>query len=262
MATCVYAVYDPVAHRIIVANAGHPPPVLLHLDGRAEVLRVPAGRADRRGRGATSRRWSWTRPAGATLLLYTDGLVESRPGTCGPASSSCGSGWRAVRLTGSITRRRWKPLCDEVLDMLGPGDRDDDIALLAARFDGIAPSDVAYWFLEPQHADPGARPAAGAAGAGPLGSGGPVGRGGAAGQRDRDQRGAVRRTARHAAAAADRRAALRGRRRRAAAAPACGSAGIQDEGGRGLFLVNRLAQRWGATRLSAGKVVWFELPLP
>ena len=36
--------------------------------------------------------------------------------------------------------------------MLGPGDRDDDIALLAARFDGIAPSDVAYWFLEPEDA--------------------------------------------------------------------------------------------------------------
>ena len=32
-----------------------------------------------------------------------------------------------------------------------------------------------------------------------------------------------------------------------------------DEGGRGLFLVNRLARRWGATRLSGGKVVWFEL---
>lgn len=33
-----------------------------------------------------------------------------------------------------------------------------------------------------------------------------------------------------------------------------------DEGGRGLFLVNRLARRWGATRLSTGKVVWFEMP--
>ncbi|MDX3734805.1 ATP-binding protein, partial [Streptomyces sp. ID01-15D] len=32
-----------------------------------------------------------------------------------------------------------------------------------------------------------------------------------------------------------------------------------DEGGRGLFLVNRLARRWGATRLSTGKVVWFEM---
>ncbi|MPY54246.1 SpoIIE family protein phosphatase [Streptomyces sp. K1PN6] len=43
MATCMCAVYDPVSHRITIANAGHPPPVLLHPDGRAEVLRVPPG---------------------------------------------------------------------------------------------------------------------------------------------------------------------------------------------------------------------------
>jgi hypothetical protein len=36
----------------------------------------------------------------------------------------------------------------------------------------------------------------------------------------------------------------------------------QDEGGRGLYLVSRMAQRWGATRLSAGKVVWFEMGIP
>ena len=35
-----------------------------------------------------------------------------------------------------------------------------------------------------------------------------------------------------------------------------------DEGGRGLYLVNRLARRWGATRLQTGKVVWFELGVP
>ena len=32
-----------------------------------------------------------------------------------------------------------------------------------------------------------------------------------------------------------------------------------DENGRGLFLVSRLAQRWGASRTTNGKVVWFEL---
>lgn len=35
-----------------------------------------------------------------------------------------------------------------------------------------------------------------------------------------------------------------------------------DEGGRGLFLVNQLSRRWGATRLSTGKLVWFEQWLP
>jgi anti-sigma regulatory factor (Ser/Thr protein kinase) len=32
-----------------------------------------------------------------------------------------------------------------------------------------------------------------------------------------------------------------------------------DENGRGLFLVSRLAQRWGSSRTAHGKVVWFEL---
>ena len=35
-----------------------------------------------------------------------------------------------------------------------------------------------------------------------------------------------------------------------------------DEGGRGLYLVSRLARRWGATRLSTGKIVWFEQSFP
>lgn len=35
-----------------------------------------------------------------------------------------------------------------------------------------------------------------------------------------------------------------------------------DQTGRGLFAVNRIARRWGVSRLSTGKVVWFELTLP
>jgi len=35
-----------------------------------------------------------------------------------------------------------------------------------------------------------------------------------------------------------------------------------DERGRGLQVVSQLAQRWGARRAAAGKIVWFELPVP
>jgi hypothetical protein len=35
-----------------------------------------------------------------------------------------------------------------------------------------------------------------------------------------------------------------------------------DDAGRRLYLVHRLTRRWGATRLSTGKVVWFELGIP
>ncbi|WP_433333120.1 SpoIIE family protein phosphatase [Spirillospora sp. CA-294931] len=43
--------------------------------------------------------------------------------------------------------------------------------------------------------------------------------------------------------------------------PRIRSAGETDEGGRGLYLVDQLASRWGARPTSAGKAVWFELPL-
>ncbi|OSP41663.1 protein phosphatase, partial [Streptomyces sp. 13-12-16] len=37
---------------------------------------------------------------------------------------------------------------------------------------------------------------------------------------------------------------------------------MTDEGGRGLFLVAQLAERWGTRYLPAGKVIWAEQPVP
>ncbi|RSS43650.1 serine/threonine protein phosphatase, partial [Streptomyces sp. WAC07061] len=155
MATCLYAVYDPVSHRITIANAGHPPPVLLHLGGRAEVLRVPPGAPIGVG-GVDFEAVELDAPAGATLLLYTDGLVESRLRDVWTGIEQLRERLATTaQLTGLDHSPPLEALCDDVLDMLGPGDRDDDIALLAARFEGIAPSDVAYWFLDPEETAPG-----------------------------------------------------------------------------------------------------------
>ncbi|MFF5423261.1 MULTISPECIES: SpoIIE family protein phosphatase [unclassified Streptomyces] len=261
MATCMYAVYDPVSHRITVANAGHPPPILLHLGGRAEVLRVPPGAPIGVG-GVDFEAVELDAPAGATLLLYTDGLVESRLRDVWTGIEQLRERLAATaQLTGPDHSPPLEALCDDVLDMLGPGDRDDDIALLAARFDGIAPSDVAYWFLEPEDAAPG-----------------------------RARRLARRALARwdleeltdsvellisevvtNAVRYAERPVTLRLLRTDVLRCevgddspqlPRQRRARETDEGGRGLFLVNRLARRWGATRLSGGKVVWFELAIP
>ncbi|MGD9484840.1 ATP-binding SpoIIE family protein phosphatase [Streptomyces sp. TRM70308] len=261
MATCVYVVYDPVAHRMIVANAGHPPPVMLHRDGRAETLRIPPGAPIGVG-GVDFQAVELDAPAGATLLLYTDGLVESR-------HRDVWAGIETLRQklteTGRLIRpdaaAPLEPLCDEVLDIVGPGDRDDDIALLAARFDGIAPSDVAYWSLEP-------RPET-------------------AGQARRLARRAletwgleeltdsvellVSEVVTNAVRYAERPVTLRLLRTDTLRCevgddvpqlPRLRQARATDEGGRGLYLVNRIARRWGATRLSTGKLVWFEVPLP
>ena len=43
--------------------------------------------------------------------------------------------------------------------------------------------------------------------------------------------------------------------------PRIRSAGESDEGGRGLYLVDQLATRWGSRPTSDGKAVWFELPI-
>jgi hypothetical protein len=43
--------------------------------------------------------------------------------------------------------------------------------------------------------------------------------------------------------------------------PRLGSASENDEGGRGLYLVDQLASRWGSRPTNDGKAVWFEIPL-
>ncbi|MGW7077298.1 SpoIIE family protein phosphatase [Streptomyces sp. NPDC054866] len=258
MATCLYAVYDPVAHRITIANAGHPPPVLLHLGGRAEVLRVPPGAPIGVG-GVDFEAVELDAPAGATLLLYTDGLVESRLRDVWTGIEQLRERLAATaQLTGPDHPPPLEALCDDVLDMLGPGDRDDDIALLAARFDGIAPSDVAYWFLEPEDATPArARRLARSA----------LERWGLQELTDSLEL-LVSEVVTNAVRYASRPVTLRLLRTDVLRCevgddvpqlPRLRQARATDEGGRGLYLVNRLARRWGATRLSTGKVVWFEL---
>ncbi|MFJ9027841.1 SpoIIE family protein phosphatase [Streptomyces sp. NPDC102274] len=259
MATCLYAVYDPVSHRITIANAGHPPPILLHLGGRAEVLRVPPGAPIGVG-GVDFEAVELDAPAGATLLLYTDGLVESRLRDVWTGIEQLRERLAATaQLTGPDHSPPLEALCDDVLDVLGPGDRDDDIALLAARFDGIAPSDVAYWFLEPEDAAPGrARRLARRALA----------------RWDMEELSdsvelLISEVVTNAVRYAERPVTLRLLRTDVLRCevgddspqlPRQRRARDTDEGGRGLFLVNRLARRWGATRLSTGKVVWFEIP--
>ncbi|MFD7033864.1 SpoIIE family protein phosphatase [Streptomyces sp. NPDC059917] len=261
MATCLYAVYDPVSHRITIANAGHPPPVLLHLGGRAEVLRVPPGAPIGVG-GVDFEAVELDAPAGATLLLYTDGLVESRLRDVWTGIEQLRERLATTaQLTGLDHPPPLEALCDDVLDMLGPGDRDDDIALLAARFDGIAPSDVAYWFLDPEETAPGrARRFARRA----------LARWGLEELSDSLEL-LVSEVVTNAVRYAERPVTLRLLRTDVLRCevgddspqlPRQRRARDTDEGGRGLFLVNRMARRWGATRLSSGKVVWFELALP
>src|SRR5919202_4054348 len=78
MATALFAALDPAGGQLRIASAGHLPPVLL-AGGRAQVLPVPVSRM----LGAPpppkpTQEWAGVLPPGATPILYTDGLVESR----------------------------------------------------------------------------------------------------------------------------------------------------------------------------------------
>ncbi|MFD3547261.1 PP2C family protein-serine/threonine phosphatase [Streptomyces sp. NPDC058655] len=79
--TCVLGEVPPGAGVLRLVNRGHPEPLLLHGDGALAVL-APLETALPLGMGALGawpdRAEEWAFPAGATLLLYTDGLTEAR----------------------------------------------------------------------------------------------------------------------------------------------------------------------------------------
>ncbi|MFC5220187.1 ATP-binding SpoIIE family protein phosphatase [Streptomyces coerulescens] len=258
-ATCLYALYDPVLQRLLVSNAGHLPPVLLRPDGGVEVLDAPPGAPIGVGSGGFVSVETHA-PAGATLLLYTDGLVESRDSDVVTGVEQLCDRLRTAAARGSAPLSL-ETLCDEALGTLGSRERDDDIALLAARFEGILPETVAYWYMAP-------RPQT-------------------AGQARRLTRRTlaewgldslvettellVGEVVANAVRFATRPITLRLLHTDvlrcevgddSTVVPRMRHARLSDEGGRGLFLVDQLAQRWGATRVSTGKVVWFEQPLP
>jgi serine phosphatase RsbU (regulator of sigma subunit)/PAS domain-containing protein len=77
--SCLYAHLDVSAHRVLLASAGHPPPVLRRRDHRTDVLDLPPGLLLGVQEDARFQAVEVELPPGALLALYTDGLVE-RPG--------------------------------------------------------------------------------------------------------------------------------------------------------------------------------------
>ncbi len=80
-ATIVQAWVDRADGTALIVSAGHPPPLLVQPDGRAEFVGLnalpPTGCGDIDHDVARSRTLRVTLPVGSTLILYTDGLVSS-----------------------------------------------------------------------------------------------------------------------------------------------------------------------------------------
>jgi PAS domain S-box-containing protein len=125
IATCVYAVYDPHRRNIRVASAGHLPPVLTRLGHPPRLLDLPTGVPLGVG-GTTFEDVTLDLGEGDELLLYTDGLVETRDHAIDT---------RLRALTDLLNRERpsLEETCDLLLDALHHHDGTDDVALLIAR---------------------------------------------------------------------------------------------------------------------------------
>jgi serine phosphatase RsbU (regulator of sigma subunit) len=130
-ATCIVAVIDPADGSCVIAKAGHLPPVLVEASGATAVLDLPAGLP--LGLGVESFEATPVRlPPGATLALYTDGLVESRyqPLDTGTAAMREALG-RSLTEPGATLIGT----CHLVLESLSRHG-EDDITLVLARIRG------------------------------------------------------------------------------------------------------------------------------
>ncbi|WP_432055771.1 SpoIIE family protein phosphatase [Streptomyces sp. bgisy022] len=132
MATLVFArIEGPLGGpwQLHWSNAGHPPPLLIAPDGGTRYL--TGGHGPLIGMNAALHlglRWPDARhdlPPGSTLLLYTDGLVESR-------GRPIDLGMATLRHHASmLARHTVDDFCDALLDRIAPSG--DDTALLAVR---------------------------------------------------------------------------------------------------------------------------------
>ena len=126
MATAAFLVLDPVSRRLEVVSAGHPPPLLVDADGTCRFVEcdphTPLGVLAAPVYSATA----LTIAPGSLLLLYTDGLVEER-------DEDLADG--LARLVGCFEHagESIEEICDGVLARMVPAEKNDDIALLAAR---------------------------------------------------------------------------------------------------------------------------------
>lgn len=123
--TCLYAVYDPRTRQCQIANAGHMPPALARPGQAPELLELPAGAPLGVG-GIPFGTTTVELGPGDLLVLYTDGLVETR---LHPIDD------RLNVMLGFLDEpgRPLEETCDLLLYGLRHPDDHDDVALLVAR---------------------------------------------------------------------------------------------------------------------------------
>ncbi|WP_191874998.1 SpoIIE family protein phosphatase [Streptomyces filipinensis] len=251
-ATCLYAVYDPVSGRCTGARAGHPPPVVTAPDGQAAVLDLPAGPPLGVG-GLPFEARDVELAEGSLLCLYTNGLIGERQ-----IDTDLG----LAKLCAALARpaNALERTCQAVVDALVPARPADDVALLIARTRMLSPDDVASWSLP---SEPASAARARALTSAKLSEWGLEH---LAFTTELIASELVTNVYRYAGGPAT----LRLIRERCLVcevsdsshtSPHLRHARTTDEGGRGLFLVAQMTERWGTRYTREGKTVWTEQSL-
>jgi GAF domain-containing protein len=126
LVTLVYLLADPARDELVVANAGHPPPVLLRSDLSVEQLPIADGAP--LGVGSQERHQA-TVPfrAGDMVVAFTDGLIERRGEDITDGQE------RLLRAAGSMNGADLAAGLARTADEVRDPSRDDDVAALAAR---------------------------------------------------------------------------------------------------------------------------------
>ncbi|GAA3367530.1 hypothetical protein GCM10020367_66670 [Streptomyces sannanensis] len=236
-----------------MARAGHLPPALVHPDGTVEFVELPAGPP--LGLGGMPFETAELEPSeGSQLVFYTDGLVEER-------SRDIEEGIELLRRALAHPDRPPLESCRAVLDALLPARPRDDVALLIARTRVLSRDSVADWDVP---FDPSSVAAMRAAAMEKLDE---WGMSALAFGTELVLSELVTNAVRHGSAPIRVRL-IRDRSLTcevsdgSSTAPHLRYAATTDEGGRGLFLVAQIAQRWGTRYTPDGKVIWAEQPLP
>ena len=127
MATVLLVSVDPVARRAEIVNAGHLPPIVAGPQG-ARLVGEHHDVAIGVQPGLSYAPTSVDLPPGATLILYTDGLVESRSQHL---DDSIG---RLLTASSGLGAATAEEICDRLIDLAGEdADTGDDRTVLAVR---------------------------------------------------------------------------------------------------------------------------------
>ncbi|MFJ5219676.1 SpoIIE family protein phosphatase [Streptomyces sp. NPDC088354] len=247
--TCLYAVYDPITRRCVMASAGHSPPAVVGEAGEVDFPDLPVNNPLGLG-DPVFEPLDVELSEGSTLVFCSQDLLRCPDRT----------GALASRL-GTVIAGRSRPLddmCGVIADLIAPHlTQDNGLAVLLARTCTLDPEKVATWTVPPV---PGA-----------------VGNMRSLARRQLDQWGLehlafelelivselITNAIRHGHDPIRLRLVLDRTlicevSDASSTFPHIRRAATTDEGGRGLFLVAQCSHRWGTRYLPVGKTIWAE----